>query len=130
MIIGLVILPLYALALIRRLSAARHQAEAASRAKSLFLASVSHELRTPLNAIIGMGALLEGSPLDAGQAEMSGTIMTAARSLLRLIDGILDLSRIEAERMPVTQVDFDLVRELADIRTIFLAQARQKGLRF
>ena len=128
-IIGLVILPLYALALIRRLSAARHQAESASRAKSLFLASVSHELRTPLNAIIGMGALLEGSPLDPGQAEMSGTIMTAARSLLRLIDGILDLSRIEAERMPVAQVDFDLVRELSEIRTIFLAQARQKGLR-
>ncbi|MBW4090993.1 MAG: response regulator [Proteobacteria bacterium] len=128
-VIGLIILPLYALALIRRLSAARQQAEAASRAKSLFLASVSHELRTPLNAIIGMGALLEGSRLDPGQAEMSGTIMTAARSLLRLIDGILDLSRIEAERMPVTEVDFDLVRELREIRTIFLAQARQKGLR-
>ena len=127
-LVGLVILPAYALALIRRLSAARQQAEAANRAKSLFLASVSHELRTPLNAIIGMGALLEDTALDADQAEMSGTIMTAARSLLRLIDGILDLSRIEAERMPVVAVDFDLLTVLTEVRTIAAAQARRKGL--
>ena len=126
--VGLVILPLYALALIRRLSIATRLAEAASRAKSLFLASVSHELRTPLNAIIGMGALLEGTPLKPDQAEMSETILTAARSLLRLIDGILDLSRIEAERMPVTAVDFDVAEVLAELRTILLAQARQKDL--
>jgi len=127
-IVGLIILPLYALALIRRLSIATRLAEAASRAKSLFLASVSHELRTPLNAIIGMGALLEGTPLKPDQAEMSETILTAARSLLRLIDGILDLSRIEAERMPVTAEDFDLALVLGELRTILLTQARQKGL--
>ena len=127
-IVGLIVLPLYALALIRRLSIATRLAEAASRAKSLFLASVSHELRTPLNAIIGMGALLEGTPLKPDQAEMSETILTAARSLLRLIDGILDLSRIEADRMPVTAADFDLAQVLGELRTILLAQARQKGL--
>jgi two-component system sensor histidine kinase RpfC len=127
-VIGLVVLPLYALALIRRLSAARQQAEAANRAKSLFLASVSHGLRTPLNAIIGMGALLEGSRLDPAQAEMSETIMTAARSLLRLIDGILDLSRIDAERMPIAEADFDLAAVLGEVRTVFVAQMREKGL--
>ncbi|MDE2005542.1 MAG: response regulator [Rhodospirillales bacterium] len=125
---GMIVLPLYALALIRRLSEATRQAEQASRAKSLFLASVSHELRTPLNAIIGMGALLETSPLDPDQAEMSETILTAARSLLQLIDGILDLSRIEAGRMPITRIDFDLVQVLGELRTIFQGQARQKGI--
>ncbi|MGH7042325.1 MAG: ATP-binding protein [Acetobacteraceae bacterium] len=128
-VIGQILLPLYALALIRRLSAARHQAEAANRAKSLFLASVSHGLRTPLNAIIGMGALLEGSRLAPAQAEMSETIMTAARGLLRLIDSILDLSRIEADRMPVVQKDFDLAQVLGETRQVFLAQMRRKGLR-
>jgi two-component system sensor histidine kinase RpfC len=127
--IGLIILPLYALMLINSLSKARLQAEQANQAKSLFLASVSHELRTPLNAIIGMGAMLESSSLDAEQVEMSETIMTSARSLLMLINGILDLSRIEAGRMPVTQEAFDLARLLSEIRTIFLSRARTKGVR-
>jgi two-component system sensor histidine kinase RpfC len=127
--VGLVILPLYALALITSLSKARREAEQASHAKSLFLASVSHELRTPLNAIIGMGAMLESSNLDADQTEMSQTIMTSARSLLMLIDGILDLSRIEAGRMPVSREAFDLARLLSEMRTIFLSQARAKSLR-
>ena len=91
-------IPLYALALIKRLSFARKQAEEANRAKSLFLTSVSHELRTPLNAVIGMGALLESSELNPDQVQMSRTIMTAARSLLSLINGILDMSRIEIGR--------------------------------
>jgi two-component system sensor histidine kinase RpfC len=128
-VIGLVILPLYALALITSLSKARREAEQASHAKSLFLASVSHELRTPLNAIIGMGAMLESSHLDADQTEMSQTIMTSARSLLMLINGILDLSRIEAGRMPVSREAFDLARLLSEIRSILLSQARAKSLR-
>ncbi len=126
---GLVILPLYSLALIRRLSQARRQAEQASQAKSMFLASVSHELRTPLNAIIGMGVLLGSTQLNSEQSEMSRTILTAARSLLSLIDGILDLSRIEAGRMPVTRVDFDLAPVLGELVVIFGPQARLKGLR-
>ena len=129
-VFGLVILPLHYLGLWRRVSAARLQAEQANRAKSLFLASVSHELRTPMNAIIGMGTLLASSGLAPAQAEMSGTIMTAARGLLRLIDGILDLTRIEADKMPVERADFDLVTLLAELRTIFQHEARRKGIGF
>jgi two-component system sensor histidine kinase RpfC len=128
-VISLAIVPLYALALIKRLSWLTHQAEEASRVKSLFLASVSHELRTPLTAVIGMGALLESSELNPEQAHMSHTIMTSARSLLSLIDGILDLSSIEAGRASTASSDFDLARLLNEIRTIFVAQARLKGVR-
>jgi len=128
-LISLTVVPLYALALIKRLSQARQQAEEASRAKSLFLASVSHELRTPLNAIIGMGALLESSNLTAEHAKMSRTIMTAARSLLSLIDGILNLSQAEAGRLAVTLSDFNLAQLLSEVRTIFAAQGLLKGVR-
>ncbi len=127
---GMIIVPLYALALIRKLSQARRQAEAASQAKSLFLASVSHELRTPLNAIVGTGALLESTAVDAEQREMSQTILTAARTLLSLIDGILDLSRIEAGKMPEIRSDFDLADLLAQLRRMTAGQAQAKGLFF
>lgn len=126
--ITLTLVPLYALTLIKRLSQARQDAEEASRAKSLFLASVSHELRTPLNAIIGMGALLESSDLKPGQLQMSQTVMTAARSLLSLIDGILDISRTESGRAAVANADFDLGQLLNEIRTIFVAQGQLKGV--
>ena len=126
---GLLVLPLYAGSLIRKLSKATRQAEEASKAKSLFLASVSHELRTPLNAVIGMGDLLCDTGLDAEQQEMAGTIVTAGRALLSLIDDILNFSRVEAGRMPVQVVDFDLHAALAEIRAMLAAPAREKGLR-
>jgi two-component system sensor histidine kinase RpfC len=127
-LIGLAIVPLYALSLINRLSLARRQAEEASRAKSLFLASVSHELRTPLNSIIGIGAMLERTDLEPEQWQMSRTIMTAARSLLSLIDGVLDLSKAESGRTTTTSGDFNLAQLLQEVRSIFAAQARLKGL--
>ena len=92
---GLVVLPLYAATLIRKLSAARQRAEEASQAKSPFLTSVSHELRTPLNAIIGMSELLRETKLDPDQNNMTRTIGNAGRSLLSLINCILDFARIE-----------------------------------
>ncbi|GBD48196.1 ATP-binding protein [Methylopila sp. Yamaguchi] len=126
---GLLILPAYAATLIRKLSNAKSAAEDASRAKSLFLASVSHELRTPLNAVIGMTDLLDGTTLDDEQRDMTRTAGDAGRTLLRLIDDLLNFSRIEAGRMPSRAVDFDLHGVLAEVRGMLTAQARDKRLR-
>ncbi len=125
---GQVVLPVYASTLIRKLSEAKREAEKANQAKSLFLASVSHELRTPLNAIIGMAHLLADTSINAEQRDMVRTVRAAATSLLGLINGLLDFSRIEAGRMPVNVVDFPLLDLLAEIRGLVTAQARSKQL--
>ncbi len=126
---GLVLLPLYATTLIRKLSQAKEAAEEASRAKTQFLASVSHELRTPLNAIIGFGQLLGGTTLDAEQAGMVRTMTTAGRTLLAMISHILDFSRLEAGRMPRQAEDFCLRALLGEVRDMVAAAASAKGLR-
>ncbi|MDO9708552.1 response regulator [Paracraurococcus lichenis] len=128
LLVGPVILALYAGTLIRKLSQARLAAEQASEAKTRFLAGVSHELRTPLNAIIGMGGLLRDTPLDAEQQEMARTIDGAARGLLGQINGLLDISRIEAGATVMRSESVDLPGLLAEIRGLLLAQAREKGL--
>lgn len=129
LLLSLVVLPLYASTLIRKLSNAKAQAEAANRAKTLFLASVSHELRTPLNAIIGLSDLMSGTSLDAEQRGIVRTIGSAGEALLRQINSILNLSRIEAGKMPVDRIDFDLAEVLSTARAMVLTQAQQKGLR-
>jgi two-component system sensor histidine kinase RpfC len=126
---GLVILPLYVSTLIRSLSAAKQQAEEASRAKSLFLASVSHELRTPLNAIIGMSDFLQDTPLRNDQRDMVLTMRSAGRTLLQHINEILDFSRLEAGQMPTERVDYDLHIMLGEVIGLLSAQARVKGIR-
>ena len=128
LLVGLLALPAYTSTLISNLNKAKRQAEEASKAKTQFLASVSHELRTPLNAVIGMSELLRDSRLDAEQNDMVSIISGSARSLLSLIEGILDFSRIEAGRMPIETIDFDLHQTLAAVRNMLEAQARAKGL--
>nr|WP_255574794.1 ATP-binding protein [Caldovatus aquaticus] len=126
--LGMLVVPAYAGTLIRKLEQARQQAEQANQAKTLFLASVSHELRTPLTAIIGMGGLLAETRLDPAQQEMTRTIGGAARSLLGLIDGILDFSRIEAGDVRVETVEFDLLDLLDEVRRLVAVTAAEKGL--
>ena len=125
---ALIVLPAYAATLIKKLSAARQEAEEASHAKSMFLASVSHELRTPLNAIIGMSELLRGTQLDSEQRDMARTISGSGKSLLALINNILEYSRIQAGQMPRHDEDFDLFRLLNDVRNMVTVQASSKGL--
>ncbi|WP_225773340.1 hybrid sensor histidine kinase/response regulator [Inquilinus sp. Marseille-Q2685] len=125
---GMVLLPAYAATLIRKLSRARQQAEEASQAKSMFLASVSHELRTPLTAIIGMGSLLHDTKLNPSQQEMTQTVVSAGQQLLTLINDILDFSRIEAGQMTVQVADFDLPSVLSEMRAMVLTEAKSKGL--
>ncbi len=126
---GLVILPLYAATLIKKLQAAKNEAEQANKAKSLFLASVSHEFRTPLNAVIGMSDMLRETKLNAEQLDMTQTIRGSARALLAQINDILNYSRIEAGQMPDHSVDFDLHAVLGQVRSMLVAQAREKGVR-
>jgi two-component system sensor histidine kinase RpfC len=126
---GLVILPLYAATLIKKLQAAKHEAEQANKAKSLFLASMSHEFRTPLNAVIGMSDMLRDTKLNAEQLDMTQTIRGSARALLAQINDILNYSRIEAGQMPDVAADFDVLSVMGQVRSMLVAQAREKGVR-
>ena len=129
LLLGLIILPLYVSALIRQLSQAKRQAEQASKAKSLFLASVSHELRTPLNAIIALSDLLADGRLGEEELDMSRTIGRSGRSLLALINSLLDVARMEIGKKAASIEDIDLYELLAGIRAMLGVQASAKGIR-
>ncbi len=125
---ALVLLPAYAASLIRKLTEAKAQAEAANRAKSRFLATMSHELRTPLNAIIGISDILHRSHLDTAQRDMVRTIRASGTALKALIEDVLDFSKIEANRVEVVHSDFDLHRVIDDLVTMLGKSATGRGL--
>ncbi len=113
------------------LQAAKEAADAASRAKSYFLASVSHELRTPLNGILGYTQILRrDSTLTEKQREGVRVIHESADHLLALINDILDLSKIEAGRLELNPGELDLPAFAAGVERAFLPRAREKGLLF
>ncbi|NJO04354.1 MAG: response regulator [Chloroflexaceae bacterium] len=104
-------------------------AEAASKAKSVFLATMSHELRTPLNAILGFSQVLQrDTNLTTGQHEYLHIISTNGENLLDLINDVLEMSKIEAGRTTLHRNDFDLYRMLDNLSSMFHLRAVNKGL--
>ncbi len=112
----------------RDLEHALGRLEAANRTKSEFLANVSHEIRTPLNSVIGNADLLLDTPLTTDQRDMLGVMRDSAESLTRIVDDILDLSKMEAQRLPLEAIPLR-IREVTGLTLrMFAARAHQKGL--
>jgi len=110
------------------LQASLAQAEAATRAKSAFLAMMSHEIRTPMNGVLGMAQLLRASGLTSTQCDMLAKVEASGHHLLAIINNILDLSKIEAGKLVLSPTDFGLDALIGDLRAIVGDKIEAKGL--
>lgn len=115
-------------ALVAEAEAARAQAEAASRAKSDFLAMTSHEIRTPLNAVLGLAEALNRSRLTVRQKDMARGVVDAGALLKRLLDSMLDIGRIEAGKTTLSVAPFDLRQAVETVVRIWTPRARDHGV--
>lgn len=125
---GLIAVPLYFASLLKQLTEAIAQARRANEAKSRFLANMSHEFRTPLNGLAGMSELLATTRLDVEQRECVNTIQASTRTLLSLVEDVLDISAIEAGKLKLTPVEFSLREMVEGIGLILQPMARNKQL--
>ena len=130
LLVGLIAIPAYLSSLLRALTRASDEARRANAAKSRFLANMSHEFRTPLNGIAGMSEVLVTTKLTPEQRECADVIQTSTRSLLALIEEVLDISAIEAGKLRRDEVEFSLDHLLRSIQVMLQPMAQRQKLDF
>jgi two-component system sensor histidine kinase RpfC len=128
LMLTLILIPLYILKLRNQLNFALEESRRASKAKSDFLSNMSHEMRTPLNGVIGASDLLISTRLDDEQKDLVGTLKKSGHLLLKLIDNILDLSKIESGKLITEKVNFDLHKLVNSTLEMFLPQIEKKEI--
>ena len=111
------------------LRVAKETAEEATKAKANFLATMSHEIRTPMNGVMSMAQILDQTRLTSEQKDLTKTIRQSAEALLTVINDILDFSRIEAGKLPIERIGFDLMDVVEGVLDLLAPKAEEKGLK-